>query len=101
MMTTISFMLAKFYMTLYTCVPFFAYYALGQCREDVRIPLRNPDEHRMSESLYRFENDTQKCDKSQWLLIPAEAVSCDPGDLDVTFSSVAVLPNGTNMYVRK
>ncbi|EJD76278.1 hypothetical protein LOAG_16743 [Loa loa] len=62
--------------------------SVSKCREEVRI---------LPQNLYIFENDTQKCDEAESVLIPSRAPFCDSRDLIVIFSSVAVLSNGTNM----
>ncbi|VDN20324.1 unnamed protein product [Gongylonema pulchrum] len=70
----------------------------GECHENVRISLRNAGNHRAQspESLYKFETDTQKCDHMQSQMMPSPVDFCNSQLLDVTFSSVAVLPNRTN-----
>uniref|UniRef100_A0A0R3QWQ1 Small ribosomal subunit protein bS16m n=1 Tax=Brugia timori TaxID=42155 RepID=A0A0R3QWQ1_9BILA len=76
---------------------FFVDYACAECQEEVKILPRSSHEFRIVRSLYIFENDTKKCDEAEFLLVPSRAPFCDSHDLSVTFSSVAVLPNGTNM----
>ncbi|KAL3994500.1 SEFIR domain family protein [Acanthocheilonema viteae] len=87
------FLAARFY--IYSM--FFVDYISAQCREEVKILSRSSHESRVVRNLYIFENDTQKCDAEESVLIPLRAPFCDSHDLNVTFSSIAVLPNGTNM----
>lgn len=89
----------KYFLTapFYIWSMFFVDYACAECQEEVKILPRSSHEFRIVRSLYIFENDTKKCDEAEFLLVPSRAPFCDSHDLSVTFSSVAVLPNGTNM----
>ncbi|KAK6104312.1 SEFIR domain family protein [Brugia pahangi] len=89
----------KYFLTapFYIWSMFFVDYACAECQEEVKVLPRNSHEFRIVRNLYIFENDTKKCDEAEFLLVPSRAPFCDSHDLSVTFSSVAVLPNGTNM----
>uniref|UniRef100_A0A0R3RYM7 SEFIR domain-containing protein n=1 Tax=Elaeophora elaphi TaxID=1147741 RepID=A0A0R3RYM7_9BILA len=81
----------------YICSIFFVEYVSTECREEIKVLPYNLYESEVVRNLYIFENDTQKCDEAESLLIPSRTTFCDSHDLSVTFSSLAVLPNGTNM----
>ncbi|VDK73632.1 unnamed protein product [Litomosoides sigmodontis] len=76
---------------------FFVDFICAECREEIKVLPRNSREFTVFRNLYIFENDTQKCDEAESQLIPSQASFCDSHDVNVTFSSIAVLPNGTNM----
>ncbi|MCP9261990.1 Troponin C [Dirofilaria immitis] len=67
-----------------------------ECLKLVMLP-HNSHDSKVFRNIYTFENDTQKCDRVESVLISSRPPFCDPHDLNVTFSSVAVLPNGINM----
>ncbi|CAG9538412.1 unnamed protein product [Cercopithifilaria johnstoni] len=89
----------KYFLTapFYIYSMFFVDYTSAECREEIKVLPRNSYESKIIRNLYIFENDTQKCDEAQSMLMLSRAPFCDSHDLNVTFSSVAVLPNGTNM----
>lgn len=81
----------------YICSMFFVDYVSAECREEVNILPRSSYESKAVRNLYIFENDTRKCDEAEFVLMSSRTPFCDSHDLNVTFSSVPVLPNGTNM----
>ncbi|VDK65787.1 unnamed protein product [Onchocerca ochengi] len=68
-----------------------------KCREQVEMLPRNSYDSKIFRNLYIFENDTQKCNEAEAVLISSRPSFCDSRDLNVTFSSVAVLPSGINI----
>lgn len=90
-------------MKYFLATPFYIYSMFfvdsicAECREEIKVLPRNSYDFTLVRNLYIFENDTQKCDETESQLIPSQASFCDSHDLNVTFSSIAVLPNGTNM----
>lgn len=81
---------------LYIWNLFFFEYTSAECREEVKALSRNLHKSKVVPNLYIFENDTQKCDEAESLLVPPLSF-CDSHDLIVNFFTVPVLPNGTNM----
>ncbi|VDO42240.1 unnamed protein product [Onchocerca flexuosa] len=76
---------------------FFVDHVSAECREQVEVLPRNSRDPKIFQNLYIFENDTQKCNEAETLLISSRPPFCDSHDLNVTFSSIAVLPSGINM----
>lgn len=82
---------------VYVYCIFFVRYISPECREEIKILSSNSHGSDVVRNLYIFENDTQKCDEAESVLIPFRAPFCDSHDLNISLSSTAVLPNGTNM----
>lgn len=71
----------------------------ASCPDDVEIFKRvdSEGEYFPDQLNYSLERDTMACDDLQLLYPNIYAAPCEDADLDVTISSIPVLPNGTNM----
>ncbi|KHN78695.1 hypothetical protein Tcan_00185 [Toxocara canis] len=68
------------------------------CPDDVQIVERVYREGRSEAHFqYEIERDTKACDTVQLQYPQLYAASCEDADVDVTISSIPVLPNGTNV----